>query len=429
MKSVRRYSASSPRRRGAVVVLVAVSLVVVMAFVALTLDGGGLMERRRHAQSTADAAALAAAEDLFRNYPVNDGLDPQGTAVSRANTVAHLNGFTNDGVKSTVTVRVSPQAYLGGPNAGQSLPKGYAEVTVQYNQPRFFSAVLGAGSIPVRARAVARGKWEPSHIGIHVLDLHRSGSLNATGESFGTVAGASVIVNSDATDAAITNGGTLTATSFDITGGTSITGGKGGFSGDVNYGTPPQPDPLRHIPEPSTSGMVTQSNSPIHFSNGSRTYSPGRYKGGFSVSGKGNLTLLPGVYYMDGGGFAFSGQGSLVAEGVMIFNAPTGPSQNVDISGSGAITMSPPTGGTYKGLTLFQARNAENDLSISGGGAMDISGTFYAANATLKVSGGGDSIIGSQYVSRYLEIVGNGGLTIDYDPDQVIPRRTLQLVE
>jgi hypothetical protein len=91
--------------------------------------------------------------------------------------------------------------------------------------------------------------------------------------------------------------------------------------------------------------------------------------------------------------------------------------------------MSPPTSGIYKGLTLFQARSATNDLSISGGGAMDIAGTFYAANATLKVSGGGDSVIGSQYVSRYLEIVGNGGLTIDYDPDQVIPRRTLQLVE
>jgi hypothetical protein len=68
-------------------------------------------------------------------------------------------------------------------------------------------------------------------------------------------------------------------------------------------------------------------------------------------------------------------------------------------------------------------------MSVSGGGYMDITGTFYAANATLKVAGGGDSKVGSQYISRFLEIVGNGGLRIDYDPNQAIPRRILQLIE
>src|SRR5690606_19894937 len=148
-----------------------------------------------------------------------------------------------------------------------------------------------------------------------------------------------------------------------------------------------------------------------------------------SVSGKGSLTLEPGIYYMDGGGFSFSGQGDLTAQGVMIFNAPTSNSHNVEISGTGNIIMSPPTDGIYKGLTVFQARYSSNTVSVSGGGFMDISGTFYTANGTLKVSGGGDSKVGSQYISRYLEIVGNGGLRIDYDPTQAIPRRILGLVE
>ena len=414
-------------RRGSVVVLVAVCLVVVLAFVAIALDGGSLLEERRQAQAVADAAALAAAEDLFRNFPANDGKDPDGTAAERARAIAAANGYSGDGTQSNVTVRISPETYLGGPNEGKMLPPGYAEVTVQYNQPRYFSAIIGTGTIPVPARAVARGSWEPSYVGIHVLDLHAPGSLTGTGESFATVNGASVIVNSDAPDAATTNGSVITADQFKITGGTSVVGGKGSFIGEIEYNTPPEPDPLRHIPEPDPSGMTSRNR--VHISNGTRTISPGVYNGGISVSGQGNLIMAPGIYYMDGGGFAFTGQGNLFAPGVMIFNAPQRSSDVVDISGTGSIAMSPPQSGVYKGLTLFQDRESMNTMSVSGGGAMDITGTFYTANGTLKVSGGGDSHVGSQYISRYLAIVGNGGLQIDYDPSQAIPRRILHLVE
>jgi Flp pilus assembly protein TadG len=417
------------RRRGIVLVLVAVCLAVILAFVAIAIDGGNLLEQRRQVQATADAAALAAAEDLFRKYPSNDGYDVSGTAAAAAKSIAAVNGFNNDSVNSVVTVRTCPEPYSGGPNKDQPIPKGYVEVTVQHNQARYFSALLGTGAIPVSGRAVARGNWEPAYVGIHVLDLHQPASLNATGESFVTVTGASVIVNSDAPDAASSTGGTLTADPFNITGGTSVSGGKGGFYGGVNYGTEPQPDPLRHIPEPSINGQTVQSNGPTHVSNGTRRLSPGTYRGGISVSGQGNLVMDPGIYYMDGGGFSFTGQGNLFASGVMIFNAPTSSSHKVDISGTGSILMSPPTSGIYQGLTLFQDRESANELSVSGGGNMHITGTFYAAGALMKVSGGGDSKVGSQYISRFLTITGNGGLRIDYDPSQAIPRRILGLVE
>src|SRR5439155_15692932 len=103
-------------RTGAIAVLVAVCLIVLLAFVAISVDGGGLLEERRQAQATADAAALAAAEDLFLNYPKNKGLDTGGNAVTKALAIAAANGFSNDGTKSIVTVRSSPQTYLDGPN-------------------------------------------------------------------------------------------------------------------------------------------------------------------------------------------------------------------------------------------------------------------------------------------------------------------------
>jgi hypothetical protein len=259
--------------------------------------------------------------------------------------------------------------------------------------------------------------------------MHASGALRATGGGTGRVTGgASVIVNSDASDAAITTGGsTLTATKFSITGGTSGTG----FIGEVNLGELPQPDPLRNIPEPTKSSLPTQSNSPKHFSNGNKILSPGVYRGGISITGQAKVTMEPGIYYMDGGGFSMTGQGNLLANGVMIFNAPQQSSDVVNISGSngGSVTMTPPTSGLYKGLTLFQARAANQDMTISGNGTFVVTGTFYTAGSLLNVTGNGAGQIGSQYVSRLLDINGGGGLGIDYNPDQVIPRRVLGLVE
>jgi Flp pilus assembly protein TadG len=416
-------------RKGAIVVLVAFCMIVILAFVAIAVDGGVLLEQRRLTQATTDAAAMAAAEDLFRSYPQNKGLDTGGTAQGRALAIAAANGYTNDGSASVVTVRVNPATYTGGPNKGTVVPKGYAEVSVQYSQPRYFSSVLGSGTIPVSARAVARGKWEPAFIGIHVLDPHESGALRATGGGSGSVTGgAAVVVNSDASDAAITTGGsTLTASHFEITGGIS---GEG-FSGEINLGATPQPDPLRNLPEPTAADYAEQSNGPKHYSNGNKTISPGVYHGGISITGQANVTMQPGIYYMDGGGFSMTGQGNLLAEGVMIFNAPKQSSDVINISGSngGSVTMTPPTTGLYEGLTLFQSRSATEDMTISGNGDFYVTGTFYVAGGLLNVTGNGAGQIGSQYISRLLDINGGGALHIDYNPDQVTPRRILGLVE
>jgi len=78
-----RQIASRPGyRRGMVAIMAAVCFTVLLAAAALALDGGALLTERRHAQETADAAALAAADDLFLNYPANNGVDSGGTAAS-----------------------------------------------------------------------------------------------------------------------------------------------------------------------------------------------------------------------------------------------------------------------------------------------------------------------------------------------------------
>src|SRR5262245_8236869 len=122
-------------RRGAVTALVAVCFLLMLpAVVALVVDGGVLLTERRRAQATADAAAMAAACVLYDNYPVDQGLGNIGNPSGAALAVASANGYTNDGVTSSVTVNIPP---LSGTYTG--LP-GYVEVIVTYYQGRAFSS-------------------------------------------------------------------------------------------------------------------------------------------------------------------------------------------------------------------------------------------------------------------------------------------------
>jgi hypothetical protein len=411
-------------RRGTVAVLVALCLVGILGFAALSLDGALLHQDRRTAQAAADSAALAAAGSLFSNWRTNQGSDPFGAATNEALTAAAANGFTNDGVNSTVTVNIPP---LSGDHVGKA---GYVEVIVQQFQKRAFSSIWGSGRVGVRARAVSRGMWIPYNNGILVLDPTSSGSLSSNGGSNVTT-NAKIIVDSNSPSATVvTGGGSLTAPEFDITGvpGTSTSGG-GSINGSILDGQVPTPDPLAYLPEPDPSTMTLQSKKTVKLQNqGSLSLQPGVYQGGINVTG-GSLTLAPGIYYMEGGGFSFSGTGSLAAQGVMIVNAPQSNSDVINITGTGTINLSPMTTGLYQGISLWQARTSTNTLTVAGGGSGSITGTFYAQHGLLKVSGNGGQGVGSQYISWDVNLGGNGNFGVIWSPPAVAPAKFLQLVE
>jgi carbon monoxide dehydrogenase subunit G len=414
-----------PARKGTVAVLVALCLVGVLGFAALAVDAALLHNDRRSAQSAADAAAMAAAGNLFANYRANAGTDPTSSASDEAKAAARADGFNNDGVTNKVEVFIPPAT---GTFAGQA---GYAEVVITQYQQRAFSAIWGKAAVTVKARAVARGKWVPSNNGIIVLDPTGSGSLTDNGGGAATTTGKIIVDSNSASGAVVTGGGSLTSPEFDLSGtpGWSTSGG-GTFNGPVLSNQPPTPDPLAYLPEPTTDGLSVQANHTTKLQNqGSLSLQPGVYRGGINVTG-GTLTLAPGIYYMDGGGFSFSGTGNLTAPGVMIVNMPANNSDTISITGSGAIDISPMTTGLYAGISLWQQRTSTNTITVSGGGAgSTVSGTFYAQHGTLKVSGGNSAGVGSQYISYDLTITGNAALAVNYNPATVAPIRILQLVE
>jgi hypothetical protein len=418
-----------PKRRAAITVFIALCLTVICGFVALAIDGGVLLDDRQRIQSAVDMAALAAAENLFLNWQANQGADPSGTAATKAKESASQNGFPDvpGGVPSKVDVHIPPQS---GPFQNQL---GFAEVIITYQQQRFFSRIWSSDPIAVQVRAVSRGRWVPFRMGILVLDPTAPGAFTNNGGGSATVIGVPTIVDSNAPDAATATGnGTCICSEFDVTGipGTS---GSGTWQGTILSGQQPTPDPLAYLPEPDPSTMVVQSKNPTHISSTNTvTISPGVYKGGITVTGQGTLVMQPGIYYMDGGGFSFSGQGGMTAVGVMIVNAPqsNGASEVISINGSGAINFSPPTTGIYAGISLWQVRSSTNTVSVSGNGGQSISGTFYVAGGTLSVTGNGtNDVIGSQYISDKLVLGGGGSFSVNWNPQLTARTRLISLVE
>jgi hypothetical protein len=103
---------------------------------------------------------------------------------------------------------------------------------------------------------------------------------------------------------------------------------------------------------------------------------PGVSRGCIVVSGKGKVVLDPGIYYMDGGGFTFTGQGGMDAYGVLLVNAPQSNTDVLTINGNDSISFSPPTSGPYTGISLWQTRTATNTIYENGNSSSSISGIF-----------------------------------------------------
>jgi hypothetical protein len=426
-------------RRGNVCVFLAFCMIFIVGAAAVAIDGGLIMDDVQKLQAAADASAMAAATELFKNWQSDNGFDRSDQARDAALSLAATNGFSNDGTDSVITpneVDDSGKPLHGiwcPPISGDHVGKpGYAEVVIQFNQKRNFSSIYGSDRIPVRARAVAQGSWQSVNAGIMLLDPSSSGSLTVTGNGTMTVANAPLIVDSSAADAITsTGGGSVTVASdewIDVTGKPGVSG-SGTVTGTINSGVPPTPDPLAYMPEPSSSGAATYNKVSVSGKK-SATVSPGIYHNGISVSAQGSLTMNPGIYIMDGGGFSFTGQGNLTATGVMIVNRPNSNSDVININGTGAINISPMTTGLYRGISIWQDRNSTNTISVAGNGNTQIRGTFYAQHGMLNVTGNGSAdVIGSQYISYDMKVNGGGAFNIDWNVNQVARVRILRLVE
>ncbi len=429
-----------PGRRGIIAILVAVSLSMLLGFVAFSVDGGVVQDKRRQAQAAADAAALAGAAVLYENYPKYQGVD-SGQASQAALDLASKNGFSNDGTNSKVTVSIPPTSGIYQGKAS------YVEVQVTYYQQRYFSQIWGSQKISVQARAVARGAWVPINAGVIVLDYTGKATLNAQGNGAFTETGGAVIINSNNSSAVVDTGnGLLIAPEFDITGGYSASGNGQIITqptpNNIFTGAHPTPDPLAYLPEPNRPASGTMTKTSLKSGNFQYTLTPGSYSN-LPNFNTGDIVIFKqasagndGIYYLANGGLTSTGA-TLTMDpgttgGMMIYNAGTGSSDKINITGnaSGTVNLGPLTSGPYTGLPYFQDRDGAQEVHIEGNGTFNIQGTVYAAGAEAQIAGNGIlSNVGSQYVTRELALSGNGNIGITWNRQTVARTRIITLVE
>lgn len=427
------------KRRAAVAVLVAVCLIAILGVVAIALDGGLMLDNRRRVQAATDAAALAAATELYSAWSTNMGLDTTGAARTSALYNAAMNGYNDDKITSIVTVTFSPGVFQGGPNAGTPIQPGHVEVIIQYNQKRSFSSIFGSSDLPVTARAVARGKASQGNSGVGILLLNpvAQGALTITGSAAMKVKGR-VVVDSNHTKAAVSSGSaSLTSNTMDITG--NYTSSSTSFFRASDYpaekpltGVAPIPDFLAQVPVPNPLTMPVRSASQFKPTSG-QVLQPGVYIGGISISSQPNVIFSPGIYYLQGGGLVMSGgSSSFTALGVMFYNGigSNGSTGKITVSGGGKVVQSPLDSGPWAGMSIFQDRTSTQPITLSGGSGWDFTGTVYAAKALVSVTGGSGANMGSQYISDTLSLTGSSTFN-DIDPSKGYrqPERDLRLIE
>jgi Putative Flp pilus-assembly TadE/G-like len=118
---------------GQAIVLMTLSLVVILGMAALVLDVGNWFHTKRRLQGTADAAALAGAQELP---------DDPSAAQTMAMSYANQNGGDVAGANIVVSSTV--------------LPNDTISVRARKTDPGFFSNIFGIASADIDARAKAR---------------------------------------------------------------------------------------------------------------------------------------------------------------------------------------------------------------------------------------------------------------------------------
>ncbi len=288
-----------------------------------------------------------------------------------------------------------------------TLPVGPQTITVSYAASSNFLAA----STSVSATIVES---------IYTLNSSLSGDLSVSGNASVNIAGLIQVDSKSSTALQASGSATVSASAIHVVGGVQ-TSGSATLSVKPVTGSASVFDPEAALTVP-TGG--TKQNSVNLGGSQTLTINPGIY-GQISVSGNAKLTMNPGVYVLAGGGFTVTGNGSVTGSGVMLYNAgsnytTTGSGGNfggITLGGNGTVSLTAPTTGIYAGVLIFQERDNNRAIALSGSGVASLNGgLIYAPQALLNVSGNAQ-VKHSPLIVAQLQVSGNGSSTLTNGSD------------
>ncbi|MDX8433625.1 pilus assembly protein TadG-related protein [Mesorhizobium abyssinicae] len=336
---------------GNVAVIFAFALPVVVGGAGLGVETSLWYYSSLKLQAVADAAAYAGALEKIA------GSD-NPTIVAAATQSATSNDFVAPG---TIEVNTPP---LSGPNTA----KKAVEVIVKHNLDRYFTAIFNSTPVPQQARAVAR-ITDASKACVLALSPSAVQAALFSGNTTVNLTGCSVMSDSVAADAIRTQGSaTLKADCLITVGGMVLNNPVTTTCSSNLTQALPASDPFSSLPTPAASNPCKNVNG----NKTSQTLQPGTYCSGMDL--KGNVTLQPGVYVVQGG-MKINANAVVAGSGVTIFMAG---SNTVSMNGTATVTLSAPTSGTYSGMLFYGDRTGTAAQSTFNGTATSLlTGAIY----------------------------------------------------
>jgi len=449
------------RERGQVIVLFAGGIVALLIVAALAFDVGMMLVERRDQQNAADAAALGGAR-----FVLNSSTD----AETAARELARDNGFDDANPDEVVNVFIPA---IHGRYAG--LP-GFIEVQIEAQRPSIFGGIIGRATWPVGAFAVATNSQNLTFsFSMLALDPTECKAIAVSGGGV-VEAWASIQSNSSGADCtgdpigfSRTGTSTIDVLAPDAT--CRVVGelqdaGSGSMTCTTAENSFALPDPLRYLDAPAMpdlaadmvyAGTVTPAPTIPKNCPGSLTappdvdapalckipatggpenvpwiMHPGLYPGGIAVSQGRTVYLMPGIYWIGGGGLDIGGGGSIltiedeldaapdVADatwggGVMIYNSelPNAAGGPIILNSSGATmklkALDDPSS-DYNDIVIFQDRALTTSVTLNGSSSTtEVEGIVYVPGAQVKLNGNGGTLILDQVIANTYDINGNGG--------------------
>jgi hypothetical protein len=498
---LRRAPSADSAERGQVLIIFAFAFIAIIMMLALLFDGARALVLRRQMQNASDAAAMAGANVIQGLSPKQCSLTvgpPPGApvaavvAAAKASVAANLPNYPQANV--IVTCVADPLMANQG-----------VKVRLDDDSPTFFGSIFGGGPLSVATDSSAvNGNNIANNYSVVMLDpQHLTWPNGQRGcPSFSLSGGPTVIFDSAIyIDSACSsaNGGAFSTNGNSA----SLTMGPGAVIRIVGEYKPqalvitPAPlehqsvkaDPLAWLPAPPVSTLKVQSNSKLVIGQGQSSSTvvlePGVYKGGIQLKNQSIAYLHPGIYVMDGGGFAIGAGQKVYALpaaknnttdatwatdctasncGVLFYN--TGTSGN----GTGAIGQltigaqatfkvrsynpDPAADSTklatgvayhnenYRHLLIWQSASpvpasnyVQPVMELSGGGNVFMAGTVYAPSAKVRMGGnsggsGGDNVdMTLQFITWDMELYGNSSFHFRYQADQFTKLLDYGLIE
>lgn len=469
-------------------------ILTLLTVAALAYDVGLMLLERRDQQNAADAAALAGARYIFEA----DCVEPAWTctkARAAATQVALVNGFDDADPSETVVVHIPAinGRYDGLPN--------FVEVDIDSVRPSIFAGVIGRGTWPVGVFAVATNDNDLTFpFSMLALDPEACKAIHVSGtgvvEAYGNVQSNSNGAGcGDGSNIGLsrTGGGTINIIADDATcrsAGEIQNQGSGSMTCAPVENSFALPDPLRNLAGPTKPALaptMVQIGTPLKAiqprcpgatgggaptetqttgcdvagngggggsSRGTKwLLSPGLYPAGLTIDNQSTVFLLPGIYWIGGGGLLVNGDASVVSVdshatatamstmtaaqirtrwntnggGALIYNSklPSKAGGTIDIGGGGGVLLvkaffdpvsdPPDAKEIFNNISIFQDRTVNTVVKLNGSSAYgEVSGIVYVPapdcpTDCVTLNGSASGLVVDQIIADSFKLNGNGG--------------------